>query len=167
MATQVSLNVWFPALLRISYKSMLGYLKMEKLILTTPVHTVFSHCQLNLTTPLSLPVPVVNQYFEAQVYDVFVIKGNTAVFKCQIPSFVSDHVEVISWQDTANGEYLPPKENYGSSHNTCCSFSTQGACQSISSPYTLSLLTALWFVDSLRVYKRSYRSDFVKCMKVE
>lgn len=70
------------------------------------------------------------------MYDVFVIKGNTAVFKCQIPSFVSDHVEVISWQDTANGEYLPPKDNYGS--NTCCSFSpfcTQSACQSISSPF--------------------------------
>lgn len=58
-------------------------------------------------------VPVVNQYYEAQVYDVFVIKGNTAVFKCQIPSFVSDHVDIISWQDTANNKYLAPKEDYG------------------------------------------------------
>jgi hypothetical protein len=56
---------------------------------------------------------VVNQYYEAQVYDVFVIKGNTAVFKCQIPSFVSDHVDIISWQDTANNKFLPPVADYG------------------------------------------------------
>lgn len=56
---------------------------------------------------------MVNQYYEAQVYDVFVIKGNTAVFKCQIPSFVSDHVEIVSWQDTDNNKYLPPVDDYG------------------------------------------------------
>ncbi|KAG5890614.1 hypothetical protein JTB14_005124 [Gonioctena quinquepunctata] len=55
---------------------------------------------------------VVNQYYEAQVYDVFVIKGNTAVFKCQIPSFVSDHVEILSWQDTASNKFLPPTDDY-------------------------------------------------------
>lgn len=49
--------------------------------------------------------PVVNQYFEAQVYDVFVIRGNSAIFKCQIPSFVTDHVEIVSWQDTEGGLY--------------------------------------------------------------
>ncbi|KAF7271148.1 hypothetical protein GWI33_015954 [Rhynchophorus ferrugineus] len=56
---------------------------------------------------------VVSQYYEAQVYDVFVIKGNTAVFKCQIPSFVSDHVEIVSWQDTTNNQFLPPTNDYG------------------------------------------------------
>ncbi|XP_064216065.1 Down syndrome cell adhesion molecule isoform X2 [Tribolium castaneum] len=59
---------------------------------------------------------VVNQYYEAQVYDVFVIKGNTAVFKCQIPSFVSDHVEIVSWQDTANNKFLPPGDDYDSKY---------------------------------------------------
>ncbi|XP_031351211.1 Down syndrome cell adhesion molecule-like protein Dscam2 isoform X3 [Photinus pyralis] len=54
---------------------------------------------------------VVNQYFEAQVYDVFVIKGNTAIFKCQIPSFVSDHVDIISWQDSDKNKYLPPDDS--------------------------------------------------------
>ncbi|KAL1139396.1 hypothetical protein AAG570_006380 [Ranatra chinensis] len=48
---------------------------------------------------------VVNQYYEAQVYDVFVIKGNAAVFKCNLPSFVSDHLEIISWQDTQGNTY--------------------------------------------------------------
>jgi len=54
----------------------------------------------------------VNQYYEAQVYDVFVIKGNAAVFKCNIPSFVSDHVEIIGWEDTQGNRYLPPAD-YG------------------------------------------------------
>lgn len=59
-----------------------------------------------------------NQYYEAQVYDVFVIKGNTAVFKCHIPSFVSDHVEVVSWQDTNGNKFLPPKTDYGMDNQT-------------------------------------------------
>uniref|UniRef100_A0A1B0GLK3 Ig-like domain-containing protein n=1 Tax=Lutzomyia longipalpis TaxID=7200 RepID=A0A1B0GLK3_LUTLO len=50
---------------------------------------------------------VVNQYYEAQVYDVFVIKGNVAIFKCNIPSFVSDHVEITEWTDTEGGLYSP------------------------------------------------------------
>lgn len=59
-------------------------------------------------------VSVVNQYYEAQVYDVFVIKGNAAVFKCNVPSFVSDHLDVISWEDTLGTKYLPPSDSdYG------------------------------------------------------
>lgn len=57
-------------------------------------------------------VSAVNQYYEAQVYDMFVIKGNAAVFKCNIPSFVSDYVDIVSWQDTDGTLYLPPT-NYG------------------------------------------------------
>ncbi|KAL4703793.1 hypothetical protein ACJJTC_011593, partial [Scirpophaga incertulas] len=48
----------------------------------------------------------VNQYYESQVYDIYVIRGNAAVFKCHIPSFVSDHVQVLSWNDSEGGEYL-------------------------------------------------------------
>ncbi|CAB3223434.1 unnamed protein product [Arctia plantaginis] len=53
----------------------------------------------------------VNQFYESQVYDIYVIRGNAAVFKCHIPSFVSDHVQVISWHDTDGGEYAL-NENY-------------------------------------------------------
>ncbi|XP_052739492.1 cell adhesion molecule Dscam2 isoform X32 [Bicyclus anynana] len=53
----------------------------------------------------------VNQFYESQVYDIYVIRGNAAVFKCHIPSFVSDHVLVVSWHDSENGEYLK-NENY-------------------------------------------------------
>ncbi|KAG6458280.1 hypothetical protein O3G_MSEX010787 [Manduca sexta] len=48
----------------------------------------------------------VNQFYESQVYDIYVIRGNAAVFKCHIPSFVSDHVQVVSWHDTDGGEYI-------------------------------------------------------------
>lgn len=50
------------------------------------------------------------------MYDVFVIKGNAAVFKCNIPSFVADHVEIIEWSDTNNETYFPGN-NYGTSLN--------------------------------------------------
>ncbi|OWR53910.1 Dscam [Danaus plexippus plexippus] len=53
----------------------------------------------------------VNQFYESQVYDIYVIRGNAAVFKCHIPSFVSDHVQVLSWHDSEGGEYSLT-ENY-------------------------------------------------------
>ncbi|XP_023221184.1 Down syndrome cell adhesion molecule-like protein Dscam2 [Centruroides sculpturatus] len=40
---------------------------------------------------------VVKQYYEVQVYDEYVIRGNTAVLTCHIPSFVKDYVTVTSW----------------------------------------------------------------------
>lgn len=43
---------------------------------------------------------------------MYVIRGNAAVFKCHIPSFVSDHVQVVSWHDTNSGEYTL-NDNYG------------------------------------------------------
>lgn len=49
---------------------------------------------------------VVSQFYEAQVYDEYVIKGNPAVMKCNIPSFVSDHVEIIEWLDSNGGQYF-------------------------------------------------------------
>lgn len=50
----------------------------------------------------------VGQYYEAQVYDMFVIRGNTAIFKCSVPSFVSDYVHVESWEATNGDKYFMP-----------------------------------------------------------
>lgn len=52
-------------------------------------------------------LPVVQQFYEAQVYDEYVIKGNSAIFKCQIPSFVADHVEINFWTATSGEYYFP------------------------------------------------------------
>lgn len=53
---------------------------------------------------------VVSQFYQSSVYDEYVIKGNAAVLKCNIPSFVSDHVEIIEWVDS-NGEIYKRDEN--------------------------------------------------------
>lgn len=48
---------------------------------------------------------VVNQYYEAEVVSEYVIRGNTAVLKCNIPSFVADFVRVEAWVGSDNKEY--------------------------------------------------------------
>ncbi|XP_017867838.1 PREDICTED: Down syndrome cell adhesion molecule-like protein Dscam2 isoform X42 [Drosophila arizonae] len=42
---------------------------------------------------------VVQQFYESEVNNEYVIRGNSAVLKCSIPSFVADFVQVVSWQD--------------------------------------------------------------------
>lgn len=46
------------------------------------------------------------QKYDVQVYDEYVISGNTAVLRCQVPSYVSEYVMVTSWlQDGAVNIY--------------------------------------------------------------
>lgn len=40
---------------------------------------------------------VVLQKFDIQVYDVYAMKGSTAVFKCHVPSVLEEYVVVTSW----------------------------------------------------------------------
>lgn len=54
---------------------------------------------------LNILIPAVNQYYEAILHDMFVIRGNTAIFKCIVPSFVADYVSVVSWEDTVGNKY--------------------------------------------------------------
>lgn len=42
---------------------------------------------------------VVNQFYEAEILTEYVIRGNAAVLKCSIPSFVADFVKVEAWLD--------------------------------------------------------------------
>jgi hypothetical protein len=49
---------------------------------------------------------VVSQFYEAEVNNEYVIRGNSALLKCSIPSFVADFVSVISWQDNEGETYL-------------------------------------------------------------
>ncbi|CAH0555675.1 unnamed protein product [Brassicogethes aeneus] len=58
---------------------------------------------------------VVNQYYEAEVVSEYVIRGNTAVLKCNIPSFVADFVRVDSWVASDNTEYTY-KNDYDSKY---------------------------------------------------
>lgn len=57
---------------------------------------------------------VVTQRYEVNVMDEYVLRGNTAIIKCHIPSFVADFVVVSSWQDSDGGAITPTKsDNYG------------------------------------------------------
>ncbi|XP_064216072.1 Down syndrome cell adhesion molecule isoform X9 [Tribolium castaneum] len=50
---------------------------------------------------------VVAQSFEVEADNEYVIRGNSAVMKCEVPSFVSDFVQVENWQDSNGNMYLP------------------------------------------------------------
>lgn len=49
---------------------------------------------------------VVQQFYEARVIDEFLIRGNTAILKCLVPSFVADFVDVIEWRADDGTSYL-------------------------------------------------------------
>lgn len=55
---------------------------------------------------------MVNQFYDAEIIKEYVIRGNTAVLKCSIPSFVADFVYVESWIDEVGTVYTA-SENYG------------------------------------------------------
>ncbi|XP_049290926.1 Down syndrome cell adhesion molecule-like protein Dscam2 isoform X32 [Anopheles funestus] len=50
---------------------------------------------------------VVIQSYEAEADNEYVIRGNSAIMKCEIPSFVSDFVAVDLWSDSDGNEYYP------------------------------------------------------------
>lgn len=55
---------------------------------------------------------VVAQYYDTDVNKAYVIRGNAAVLKCEIPSFVADFVSVVSWHTDQNEDFMPGTE-YG------------------------------------------------------
>lgn len=70
-------------------------------------------CCLSNILSLFIILPVVAQVYTANVMDESVLKGNTAIFKCHIPSFVSDYVYVTSWVQDDTHEVIPEDDNYG------------------------------------------------------
>lgn len=58
-------------------------------------------------------VSVVNQFYTAEILKEYVIRGNTAILKCNIPSFVADYVTVEGWLLDETTEIGPTKDDYG------------------------------------------------------
>lgn len=55
---------------------------------------------------------MVNQKYAVQVHDEYVMVGNTAILKCQVPTYMSEIVMVTAWvQDT--GMHLYPNTDIG------------------------------------------------------
>ncbi|XP_035788181.1 Down syndrome cell adhesion molecule-like protein Dscam2 isoform X37 [Anopheles albimanus] len=49
---------------------------------------------------------VVNQFYQTDGENEYVIRGNSAILKCKVPSFIADFVFVEAWIDNEGQEYL-------------------------------------------------------------
>lgn len=63
-------------------------------------------------------VAVVGQRYAVNVMDEHVLRGNAAIIKCHIPSFVAEFVEVDSWIEDEKTE-IYPSTDYGT-HTYIC-----------------------------------------------
>ena len=63
--------------------------------------------QLPFTCFYIIPFPflAVNQGYQTEASNEYVILGNFAVMKCVIPSFVTDLVNVVGWQNNQGDVY--------------------------------------------------------------
>lgn len=64
-------------------------------------------------------VAVVGQRYAVNVMDEHVLRGNAAIIKCHIPSFVAEFVEVDSWIEDEKTE-IYPSTDYGTRTYICC-----------------------------------------------
>lgn len=56
---------------------------------------------------------MVHQYYQTRVIDEFVLRGNAATLKCNLPSFISDFVFVEAWISDDGTEILPNDNDFG------------------------------------------------------
>lgn len=56
-------------------------------------------------------IVVVHQYYQSEVNNEYVIRGNAAILKCSIPSFVAEFVQVVGWQDDQGNSFNPDEKN--------------------------------------------------------
>lgn len=65
---------------------------------------------------------MVAQFYVTEAENEYVIRGNSAVMKCKIPSFVADFVSVESWlaDDGRTHTYSTTSHNYG--NGQCCNW---------------------------------------------
>ncbi|XP_021929580.1 Down syndrome cell adhesion molecule-like protein Dscam2 isoform X6 [Zootermopsis nevadensis] len=55
---------------------------------------------------------VVQQFYDTDVNKEYAIRGNSAVLKCQVPSFVADFVSVVSWHTDQGESFYPSTSDY-------------------------------------------------------
>ncbi len=58
-------------------------------------------------------ISVVSQDYSTRANDVYVILGNSALLKCEVPSFVTDLVTIASWVDGEGQEYFANRKSFG------------------------------------------------------
>ena len=68
---------------------------------------------LNTQANCYIVFAVVSQDYATRVNDFDVILGNSALLKCEIPSFVTDFVSVINWSDAEGQDFYQYQNNLG------------------------------------------------------
>ncbi|CAG7699063.1 unnamed protein product [Allacma fusca] len=48
----------------------------------------------------------VAQFYATEVHNIYVIKGNSAILKCEVPSFVADFLHIVAWLDEEDNSYV-------------------------------------------------------------
>lgn len=64
---------------------------------------------------------VVHQYYQSEVNNEYVIRGNAAILKCSIPSFVAEFVQIVGWQDDQGNSFNMGNESGSKSDSLACS----------------------------------------------
>lgn len=63
---------------------------------------------------------VVQQFYQSRVIDEFVLRGNTGILKCLVPSFVTDFVQVEAWiSDDGKTHSYEPNNTNKDGNNSC------------------------------------------------
>lgn len=65
-----------------------------------------------MVVTLCVVLTVVPQSYLLEAESENVIRGNSAILKCKIPSFVADFVSVQAWVDSEGVNYYP-RRSYG------------------------------------------------------
>jgi hypothetical protein len=75
---------------------------------------IFTTCNYTiLLTLLFSFCSVVAQHYDTSVNIEYVIRGNSAILKCQVPSFVADFVDIISWHTDSDETFTPSLHDHG------------------------------------------------------
>ena len=91
-----------------------------------------------------------HQDYDTDVNKEYTIKGNSALLKCAIPSFVADFVSVTSWI-TNDNEAFYPSENYGNNWSSL----------SLSLHRPLHLSYFAFQINPLTMYDLCFLSDLI------
>ena len=53
------------------------------------------------------------QNYEVEADNEYVIRGNSAIMKCEVPSYLSDFLYVDLWKDTEGNVFYPNNTDEG------------------------------------------------------
>ena len=73
----------------------------------SPFCKIWKKCRFNPILCFLLIYIAVNQEYETEADNEYVILGNSAIMKCEIPSFVADLIQIVSWKDSSGNIFTP------------------------------------------------------------